>query len=128
MQHSKSVKDEAERLVQAMRRACVPAFMPEVFGLEQRELVENMVANARQHCRIQERWCSEEMDAERSELVSIRESSIEGYIRAAAISLGLRAHFDGDPRGFTVKLHAPTGDAFNTWGGKESGYGIGETS
>jgi len=27
--------------------------------------------------------------------------------------------------GFAVKLHAPKGDVFNTWGGAESGYGIG---
>lgn len=29
----------------------------------------------------------------------------------------------GDPRGFTVKLLFPSG-IYNTWGGKESGYGV----
>ena len=28
------------------------------------------------------------------------------------------------PRGYVVKLHLPSGK-HNTWGGKESGYGIG---
>jgi len=36
--------------------------------------------------------------------------------------------FPGDPRGFTVKLHAPNGQVFNTWGGAETGYGIGDKS
>lgn len=30
----------------------------------------------------------------------------------------------GDPRGYCLKLHLPDG-SYNTWGGKESGYGIG---
>ena len=29
----------------------------------------------------------------------------------------------GDPRGYTTKLILPSG-AYNTWGGKESGYGV----
>lgn len=28
--------------------------------------------------------------------------------------------------GFTVKIHAPQGNAHNTWGGADVGYGIGE--
>lgn len=30
----------------------------------------------------------------------------------------------GDPRGYCLKLHLPDG-SHNTWGGKESGWGIG---
>lgn len=37
----------------------------------------------------------------------------------------LRADMTGDPRGFALKLHLPNGQ-YNTWGGKESGYGIGK--
>ena len=36
----------------------------------------------------------------------------------------LRAEIGGDPRGYCLKLHLPDG-AYNTWGGRESGYGIG---
>ena len=31
--------------------------------------------------------------------------------------------FNGDPRGYAVKLHFASG-AYNTWGGKEEGWGI----
>ncbi len=31
--------------------------------------------------------------------------------------------FDGDPRGFAIKLHFSSG-AYNTWGGRETGWGI----
>lgn len=34
-----------------------------------------------------------------------------------------KATFSGDPRGYVVKLILPSG-RYNTWGGKESGYGI----
>lgn len=34
------------------------------------------------------------------------------------------AEVTGDPRGYCLKLHLPDG-SYNTWGGKESGYGIG---
>ena len=36
----------------------------------------------------------------------------------------LSADVSGDPRGYCLKLHLPDG-SYNTWGGKESGYGIG---
>jgi hypothetical protein len=39
-------------------------------------------------------------------------------------ALALEADVTGDPRGYCLKLHLPNGD-HNTWGGKESGYGIG---
>lgn len=47
---------------------------------------------------------------------------------------GARASFDGDPRGYVVKLHFPPKPGMpydgrvpaNTWGGDECGYGIGD--
>lgn len=32
--------------------------------------------------------------------------------------------YQGDPRGYTVKLHFPRTKPFNTWGGVEEGYGV----
>jgi len=46
-------------------------------------------------------------------------------IGTIAVKYGLKVDFDGDPRGYVVKIHAPKGDVYNTWGGRESGYGIG---
>jgi hypothetical protein len=34
------------------------------------------------------------------------------------------ADVTGDPRGYCLKLHLPDG-SYNTWGGRESGFGIG---
>jgi hypothetical protein len=39
-------------------------------------------------------------------------------------ALELKADVTGDPRGYCLKLHLPDG-SYNTWGGKESGFGIG---
>jgi hypothetical protein len=39
-------------------------------------------------------------------------------------ALALKADVTGDPRGYCLKLHLPDG-SYNTWGGKEAGYGIG---
>ena len=36
---------------------------------------------------------------------------------------GFGLNLGGDPRGFAVKLILPTG-RYNTWGGKEEGYGV----
>jgi hypothetical protein len=38
--------------------------------------------------------------------------------------INLKADVTGDPRGYCLKLHLPDG-SWNTWGGKETGYGIG---
>ena len=38
--------------------------------------------------------------------------------------IDLVADVTGDPRGYCLKLHLPDG-SHNTWGGKETGYGIG---
>ena len=52
-----------------------------------------------------------------------REKQIERRIAELAEQIGVKAYFGGDPRGYTVKLHLPSG-AYNTWGGAESGYGV----
>lgn len=38
--------------------------------------------------------------------------------------VNIMADVTGDPRGYCLKLHLPDG-SYNTWGGKEAGYGIG---
>jgi hypothetical protein len=37
--------------------------------------------------------------------------------------LDIVAEVTGDPRGFCLKLHLPD-ESYNSWGGKEAGYGI----
>lgn len=112
-------------MVEVMRRCGVPAFQPAVFGLTEQHMVQDMVNLAKRHHTLAERFCSEEMTPETQARCEAKEKGIEAELRTLAKRFGLRVHFDGDPRGFTVKLHAPSGEAHNTWGGSEVGYGIG---
>ena len=64
--------------------------------------------------RLQERW-----DAR----IEKQEAQIERRIKEICEPLGIVPDFGGDPRGYTVRLHLPTG-AYNTWGGRESGFGV----
>ena len=43
---------------------------------------------------------------------------------AAKHGVNLIADVTGDPRGYCLKLYLPD-ESYNTWGGKESGFGIG---
>lgn len=52
-----------------------------------------------------------------------KETQIEKRITEIAMALGFTVEFGGDPRGYTVKLTLPSG-AYNSWGGKECGYGV----
>ena len=49
--------------------------------------------------------------------------NIEAKVKAICDVLGVGVKFNGDPRGYAVKLILPSGD-YNTWGGKEEGWGI----
>ena len=48
---------------------------------------------------------------------------LERRVKALCDGWGLRVTFNGDPRGYAVKLHFSTG-VYNTWGGKSEGWGI----
>ena len=58
-----------------------------------------------------------------SEAQQKRIANLEKRVTALCGELGISCHFNGDPRGYAVKLHLPDG-AYNTWGGKEEGWGI----
>jgi hypothetical protein len=54
-----------------------------------------------------------------------RELNLERDVAALLLACGATVvHHHGDPRGYAVKAVFPSGD-FNTWGGKEDGFGIG---
>lgn len=52
-----------------------------------------------------------------------RVDALEKRAIAHAAALGVTLKFNGDPRGYAVKVMLPNGD-YNTWGGKEEGWGI----
>lgn len=112
MAREKKVSEEA-RLIENFARAgvIIPA-----------RIASRLVTLANVHNRIQVKYCNESLNETDEKLLE----RVTGEIKTAAKILGIKAHFDGDPRGFTVKLHALTGDVYNTWGGAEVGYGIGE--
>jgi hypothetical protein len=64
--------------------------------------------------KLQEKW-----DAR----IERQETQIERRITEICAELGIKPDFQGDPRGYTVKVHLPTG-VYNTWGGQESGFGV----
>lgn len=86
---------------------------------------------ARTHCRLQEISCS---DHELTPAEQKREAQIEARIRQLVASLPeridsphgkgtLSVEFQGDPRGYTVKIVVPGDRGGNTWG-LDGRYGV----
>lgn len=94
----------------------------EKYGLKAERNLCEIVQLAKFHHSIQERRCNEELP----QRAISREENIERKIKQLANQIGLTVRFDGDPRGYTVKLFFPGGETWNTWGGPENGYGVGE--
>jgi hypothetical protein len=80
--------------------------------------------NAAMYKTIQERWCNEEMSDRTTATLEAREQRMEARIRDLLAPYGITVSFQGDPRGYCVYLHLPSG-RYNSWGGKEYGFGIG---
>ena len=97
----------------------------EAFGLNEQEILSRIHRLAVTYTRIQELWCNEEMSERRTAYLQRREAQIENRIKAHAAKLpGVTVvKFDGDPRGYVVKLMLASGH-YNTWGGTEEGWGI----
>lgn len=72
-----------------------------------------------------ERWAVAECNRELTE----KERSLWQKVKRDIIYLvkdingAMTVNLYGDPRGYTTKLHLPSGE-YNTWGGKEEGYGV----
>lgn len=90
-------------------------------GVE-RDTLKSLLKWARNHGKLQEIACSDEL---RYEWAEKRTEQVEKTLTKLATKLNLGITFNGDPRGFTIKLHFPKTKAWNTWGGEETGYGIG---
>jgi len=75
---------------------------------------------ARQHHSLKERDCNQGLNLRELDT----EARIEEEIRKLLKSYEIKVRFTGDPRGFTVKMYLPKTKRWNTWGGKEEGYGI----
>jgi hypothetical protein len=121
MRHGKDTIQQATDLIHSMRRVNIHEFHTEVFGLSDREAVCDMVRLAKAYHRIQEHDCN----GTKTKRMETMERNLECRIEEIAVKYGLRVVFEGDPRGYVVKLFSPLKNVYNTWGGVESGYGIG---
>ncbi len=102
-----------------------------------RESARRFLRLANSHARIQVAICNGpgdyvnrvpypragEIYAEHEVLCARREERVEKQIKRLAEECNVKVDCGGDPRGFTVKLFLPDG-SYNSWGGKESGYGV----
>lgn len=121
MQYSKDTVQQALKLVAAMRDK-VPALSYDKFNwTTDSDEFKYLVRIAKEYNSIQEKACNGELTARQTS----REGNIEKEVTRIAHKYGMAVQFSGDPRGYCVKLHAPTKDVYNTWGGAETGYGIG---
>jgi hypothetical protein len=121
MRRGKDTKNQANQLIESMRSAGVKEFHVDIFGLKARDEIQDMVRYAKSLHKIAEHDCNGTMTTR----MERQSENTEHKIQVIAKKYGLRATFDGDPRGYVVKLHSPKSDVYNTWGGAESGYGIG---
>jgi len=53
-----------------------------------------------------------------------KEELLERRLHEIATGIGVSLELGGDPRGFTVKLQTPKTGKYNTWGGRECGWGV----
>ena len=86
------------------------------------EQVEKLWTLASKYQKIQENGCNRSLTIDEIKDEGMIENSINKIL--AEHFTGVTADFSGDPRGYVVKIHFP-GNEYNTWGGAESGYGIG---
>ena len=73
--------------------------------------------------RIAESICNGFCDGRDADRAERRMDAIRTRADALAHEYGASAEVTGDPRGFCLRLHFASG-AHNTWGGRESGYGV----
>jgi hypothetical protein len=108
--------------------ALIRTHRPEVAPEMAASFALSLVRAAKELGRIAERQCSEEMSEREAARVERRERKLETLVRVRCDKLRIHATFSGDPRGFVVKLHFgpdPKRQPGNTWGGPETGWGIG---
>jgi len=87
-------------------------------GMTQRE-AELILRHAATIERLAVARCNRELSEEEER----KDERMEEIIKGICKNHGIKANFNGDPRGYTTKLILKSG-RYNTWGGQESGYGV----
>ncbi len=107
--------DTAKRMSET---ACVLARECDLAPAKATHLADTLRRLSQEHCRLQEAQCNGPL-TKRQET---RERNIEATVRKLIADHlpGVTARFQGDPRGYTVRLLLPSG-AYNSWDGKTWG-------
>lgn len=94
------------------------------------KVARSLVRHAKALHRLYEHECNRELRPSEREAMTRHEGAVERLCDTIGIR---RVDFNGDPRGFPVKLHlgnkpfdleSPE-QPYNTWGGAQDGWGIG---
>ena len=94
-------------------------------GLQIYADMEEVCTIAKRHHTLQERLCNGIADEKALKRAEKMGDTYEKKIASILKPYGIRCSFSGDPRGFTVKLHVDVKGFYNTFGGQETGYGVG---
>lgn len=73
--------------------------------------------------RLSELFCSVEMSEAETARQEKRDEANDAAIEKLCAAWGLKVSLGGDPRGYVVKIHLPSG-RYNSWGGAQSGMGV----
>lgn len=88
-------------------------------------LADLLIRRASRHHSLCEHACNRELTAREERATESLEKSIAQAF--AEVNPAIRVVCEGDPRGYTIKVHFPPVDGrkpCNTWGGEETGWGI----
>ena len=109
-------REERERFVAAITRA---------YPNEREAVILNFVKQIIRLGRTSARFAEHACNRGLTPAEERRDERNDERIKALCESLHPRIKpiIGGDPRGYTVKLLLPT-EEYNTWGGKESGWGV----
>jgi hypothetical protein len=108
---SKAQKQERDRFMMIVGSEC---------GRQHLDNAEQLISIARRMNRLNELWANGDIDEATFER---RDNALTKKAEAIAQDMGLKIDTQGDPRGYPLLLHFPSGE-YNTWGGKEHGYGV----
>lgn len=71
------------------------------------EVLSCISRSAVTYSRIQEAWCSQEMSERTTKALERREMLLEKNMQKLAAAIDMQVSFEGDPRGYVVRLRDP---------------------
>lgn len=114
MKYTKDTIEQANEFIKALTREKTISI-----NFEFTNLCE-IIHKAKRLHKLYENACNRELfEKEERETDTLQEK-----IRALSKDCGFDIKFNGDPRGFPVKIKHPS-EVHNTWGGREDGWGVG---